>query len=72
MVGGPLAVRQPRLVTMALARFMIGSQSGSVVSTTSTSLGTDSCMDATSVSTRTAPAPILWPIARASATTSCR
>ena len=30
-------VRPPRLVTMAAARFMIGSQSGSVMSATSTS-----------------------------------
>jgi hypothetical protein len=30
-------VRPPRLVTMAEARFMIGSQSGSVMSVTSTS-----------------------------------
>ena len=32
-------VRPPRLVTIALARFMIGSQSGSVMSATSTSPG---------------------------------
>ena len=32
-------VRPPRLVTMAAARFMIGSQSGSVMSATSTSPG---------------------------------
>ena len=32
-------VRPPRLVTIAAARFMIGSQSGSVMSATSTSPG---------------------------------
>ena len=32
-------VRPPRLVTIAEARFMIGSQSGSVMSATSTSPG---------------------------------
>ncbi len=65
-------VRPPRLVTMALARFMIGSQSGSVMSATSTSPGWNSCIAATSVRTRTAPAPIFWPIARPSTTTGPR
>ena len=59
-------VRPPRLVTIAAARFMIGSQSGSVMSATNTSPGTNSCMVSTDCSTRTGPAPIFCPIARPS------
>ena len=51
---------------------MIGSQSGSVMSATSTSPGTNSCMSATVESTRTAPAPIFWPMARPSINTEPR
>ena len=61
-------VRPPRLVTMALARFMIGSQSGSVMSATSTSPGLKSRIWSAEVSTRTGPAPTFWPIARPSTT----
>ncbi len=63
-------VRPPRLVTMAEARFMIGSQSGSVMSATSTSPSLNSCIWSIEVITRAAPAPIFWPIARPSTTTS--
>ena len=60
-------VRPPRLVTIAEARFMIGSQSGSVMSATSTSPVLNSChLRRSTVSTRTAPAPIFWPMARPS------
>ena len=62
-------VRPPRLVTIALARFMIGSQSGSVMSATSTSPAWKSCMRSMSSSTRTRPAPIFAPIARPSTRT---
>ena len=48
---------QPVFVTIALARFMIGSQSGSVMSATSTSPGAKSCIWSIEESTRTAPAP---------------
>ncbi len=63
-------VRPPRLVTIAAARFMIGSQSGSVMSAISTSPSMNSCICSTEVSTRAAPAPIFWPIARPSTSTS--
>ena len=63
-------VRPPRLVTIAEARFMIGSQSGSVMSATSTSPSTKSCISSIDLITRTPPAPIFWPIARPSTTTS--
>ena len=59
-------VRPPRLVTIADARFMIGSQSGSVMSATNTSPGTNSCIASTEANTRTGPAPIRCPIARPS------
>ena len=49
---------------------MIGSQSGSVMSATSTSPGWKSLIWSTLVSTRTAPDPIFWPIARPSTSTS--
>src|SRR3954451_20800853 len=50
-------VRPPRFVTIAEARFMIGSQSGSVMSATSTSPSEKSCISSTDFITRTAPAP---------------
>ena len=62
-------VRPPRLVTIALARFMIGSQSGSVMSATSTSPAVNSRIRSAEASTRTGPAPAFWPIARPSAST---
>ncbi len=65
-------VRPPRLVTMAEARFMIGSQSGSVMSATSTSPGVNSCIWSIELSTRTGPAPIFCPIARPSTSTGPR
>ena len=65
-------VRPPRFVTIALARFITGSQSGSVMSATSTSPASNSCIDSALVRTRTAPAPIFWPIARPSTSTSPR
>ena len=61
-------VRPPRLVTIADARFMIGSQSGSVMSATSTSPAVKPAISSMSESTRTAPAPIFCPIARPSTT----
>ena len=63
-------VRPPRLVTMALARFMIGSQSGSVMSATSTSPATNSRIWSAERRIRTAPAPTFCPMARPSTTTS--
>ena len=60
-------VRPPRLVTIAEASFMIGSQSGSVMSATSTSPAWNCSIWAMDVITRTGPAPIFWPIARPSA-----
>ena len=63
-------VRPPRLVTIAEARFMIGSQSGSVMSATSTSPSLKSCISSEDPSTRTAPAPIFCPMARPSTSTS--
>ncbi len=62
-------VRPPRLVTIAEARFMIGSQSGSVMSATSTSPREKSAIWSMSLKTLTAPAPIFCPIARPSTTT---
>ncbi|MOA18402.1 hypothetical protein D3C78_1579660 [compost metagenome] len=62
-------VRPPRLVTMALARFMIGSQSGSVMSETSTSPGCTLSISAMSWITTTLPAPMRWPMARPSTST---
>ncbi len=65
-------VRPPRLVTMALARFITGSQSGSVMSATSTSPGCTRSMSSSERTTRATPLPIFWPMARPSATTSPR
>ena len=62
-------VRPPRLVTIALARFMTGSQSGSVMSDTSTSPGCTLSISDTSLMMRTLPAPMRWPIARPSTST---
>ena len=63
-------VRPPRLVTIALARFITGSQFGSVMSVTSTSPACTRSMSAMlSTITRTGPVPIFWPIARPSAST---
>ncbi len=62
-------VRPPRLVTMAAARFITGSQLGSVMSATSTSPGCTRSISASWCTTRTGPVPIFWPIARPSAST---
>ena len=51
-------VRPPRLVTSALARFMTGSQLGSVMSATNTSPGCTKCISAGSSTIRTGPTPI--------------
>ena len=65
-------VRPPRLVTIAAARFITGSQSGSVMSATSTSPGWTRFMSLIERITRALPAPIFWPIERPSASTSAR
>ena len=65
-------VRPPRLVTIAAARFITGSQSGSVMSATSTSPGCTRLMSASERTTRATPVPIFWPIARPSQITSPR
>ena len=62
-------VRPPRLVTIALARFITGSQFGSVMSVTSTSPGWTLSISDRLVTRRTGPVPILWPIALPSAST---
>ncbi|OQC05573.1 MAG: hypothetical protein BWX79_02264 [Alphaproteobacteria bacterium ADurb.Bin100] len=62
-------VRPPRLVTMALARFMTGSQLGSVMSVTSTSPGCTLSISDRLCTRRTGPVPIFCPIARPSAST---
>ena len=65
-------VRPPRLVTMALASFMTGSQFGSVMSVTRTSpFLTLDIIDALATM-RTGPLPIFWPMARPEASTSLR
>jgi hypothetical protein len=61
-------VRPPRLVTMALARFITGSQLGSVMSVTSTSPGCTRSISGLRTR-RTGPVPIFWPMARPSAST---
>jgi hypothetical protein len=63
-------VRPPRLVTMALARFITGSQLGSVMSVTSTSPGCTLSIWLMSCTSRTGPVPIFWPMARPSASTA--
>ncbi len=62
-------VRPPRLVTIAAARFITGSQSGSVMSVTSTSPALTLSISAAERIRRTAPMPIFWPIARPLAST---
>ena len=57
-------VRPPRLVTMAAAFFMIGSQSGSVLSVTSTSPSWNWSRMCTLLITRTGPAAIFSPTLR--------
>ena len=51
-------VRPPRLVTIADARFMTGSQSGSVMSATSTSPARTRDISFTSLMMRAGPAPM--------------
>ena len=63
-------VRPPRLVTIAAARFITGSQSGSVMSATSTSPACTRSICAADFTSRTSPCPIRWPIARPLARTS--
>ncbi|MNT26700.1 hypothetical protein D3C72_1622930 [compost metagenome] len=62
-------VRPPRFVTMALARFITGSQLGSVMSVTSTSPGWTLSISEMLCTRRTGPVPIFWPMARPSAST---
>ena len=57
-------VRPPRLVTIAEARFMTGSQSGSVMSATSTSPVSTRVISWALRITRAGPAPIRWPMLR--------
>ncbi len=63
-------VRPPRLVTIAEARFITGSQFGSVMSVTSTSPGITRSIWLASTTTLTGPAPTFWPIARPVVSTS--
>ena len=62
-------VRPPRLVTIAAARFMTGSQSGSVMSATSTSPFCTRAISAASRMMRATPAPMRWPTLRPVAST---
>ena len=57
-------VRPPRLVTKAAARFITGSQFGSVMSATNTSPGCTSCICAGSNTMRTGPTPTFCVTAR--------
>src|SRR5687768_18012930 len=57
-------VRPPRFVTIAAAFFMIGSQSGSVLSVTSTSPGWNNRRSDAFGMTRTGPAAIFEPMLR--------
>ena len=57
-------VRPPRLVTIAAARFMTGSQSGSVMSATSTSPVCTRAISVASLMMRAGPAPMRWPMLR--------
>ena len=63
-------VRPPRLVTIAAARFITGSQSGSVMSVTSTSPARTRSISAAERTMRTGPCPIFCPIARPLASTA--
>ena len=65
-------VRPPRLVTIAAARFITGSQSGSVMSATSTSPALTRSISAADFTSRTTPCPIFCPIARPLASTAER
>ena len=62
-------VRPPRLVTIADARFMTGSQSGSVMSATSTSPVSTRAISLMSRMMRAGPAPMRWPMLRPVAST---
>ncbi len=62
-------VRPPRFVTIAAARFITGSQFGSVMSATSMSPGCTLSISDGSLTMRTRPVPIFWPIARPVAST---
>ncbi len=57
-------VRPPRFVTIADARFMTGSQSGSVMSATRTSPLSTRAISLTLRMTRAGPAPIRCPMLR--------
>jgi hypothetical protein len=57
-------VRPPRLVTIAEAFFMTGSQSGSVMSVTSTSPSSTRDISLASMTSLTGPSPTRLPIAR--------
>jgi hypothetical protein len=57
-------VRPPRLVTIAAASFITGSQLGSVMSVTSTSPRLTLAIFEASRTIFTGPAPIFWPMAR--------
>ena len=57
-------VRPPRSVTIAAARFITGSQSGSVMSATSTSPGCTSAMEEALRTTRARPLPMRPPMLR--------
>ena len=57
-------VRPPRLVTKAEARFITGSQFGSVMSATNTSPGCTKCISAGSSTIRTGPVPTFCVTAR--------
>ena len=71
----------PRFVTIAPARFMIGSQSGSVISATNTSPGANRCMSAMDLRTRRRrirssgrwrdPRPGAFPLAQPESLDSC-
>ncbi len=63
-------VRPPWSVTMAAARFMIGSQSGSVIPVTSTAPAGKRSSSTGLLSAQTAPAPIASPTAMPSTSRS--
>jgi hypothetical protein len=65
-------VRPPRLVTMAAARFITGSQSGSVMSVTRTSPSRTRLISPAFWMIRTGPLPMRCPIERPVARTSER